>query len=173
MNSLVKKDHIWGALLIISFLSILLAISSTGCIPQAINAKRSAWESRAKSTLRAFGETQLAYQNTTEDRHYGTWVELTEAGYLAESYSKENIIDNYILWTSVDDAPYYDYYTDTHYNATFTAVAFPRDTRPPGYLSTFAIREDQVLREYNPVTPNVSAWGENDDFGAKTWEPIR
>ena len=171
MNRFLKKDHIWGALLIISFLSILLATSSTGCIPQILNARRSAWESRAKATLRAYGSTQLAFQNTTEDYHYGTWEELKEAEYIADGYSKKNIIDNYILWTSVDDAPYYDSNTDTHYHATFTVVAFPRDNRP-GYLSTFAIREDQVVREYDPSTPNVSAWGSADDFGAKSWEPI-
>ncbi len=172
MNRFVKKDHIWGALLIVSFVSILLAISSTGCIPQILNARRSAWESRAKGTLRSFGSTQLAFQGTTEDKHYGTWDELQEAEYLAAGYTKENIVDNYVLWTSVDDSPYYDHNTDTHYNATFTVVAFPRDTMP-GYLSTFAIREDQVLREYNSSTPYALPWGEANDFGAKSWEPIR
>lgn len=169
MNGFIKKDHIWGALLIISFLSILLAISSTGCIPQILNARRSAWESRAKGTLRAYGETQLAYQNSNNNLHYGTWSNLISTEYIAQGYTRGNLIENYSVWESVRNAYSFESYTVS----TFTVIAFPRTTRPPGYLSTFAMREDQVLREYNPITPFANAWGSAGDFGAKSWEPIR
>ena len=55
---------------------------------------------------------------------------------------------------------------------SFTVIAFPRTTRPAGYLATFIIREDEVLRVYRPGTTAVE-WGDGGDFGGKTWEPIR
>ncbi len=55
----------------------------------------------------------------------------------------------------------------------FTAVAFPYQTSPPGYLATFVIREDQTLRVYRDNTPGAVEWGEDGDFGARTWVPIR
>lgn len=171
MNRIITKDHVWGGLLIASFLSVILAFSSLGCFGSMLNAKRSAWESRAKATLRSYGETELAYQNTNNARHWGTWDALIETDYLAQGYSKGNIIENYSLWTSVDNSSSYH---DSGYNwNTFTVVAFPRKTSPPGYLSTFAIREDQTLRVYRPDIPFINAWGENGDFGTRTWEPIR
>ena len=171
MNRIIKKDHVWGGLVIASFLSVIMAFSSLGCLPQMMNAKRSSWESRAKATLRAYGETQLAYQNTNNDRHWGSWDALIKTEYIAQGYSKGNIIENYSLWTSVDNSgpPYYG----GRYYYTFTVVAFPRRTGPPGYLATFAIREDQCLRVYRPTTPGANAWGECGDFGVRTWEPIR
>ena len=171
MNRIIKKDHVWSGLLIASFLSIIMAFSSLGCFGSMLNAKGSAWESRAKSTLRAYGETELAYQNCNNDRHWGTWDALIETDYLARGYTKGNIIENYSLWTSVDNSG--SYYDRGYYWNTFTLVAFPRKTSPPGYLATFAIREDQTLRVYRDTTYGVKAWGENGDFGAMTWEPIR
>lgn len=170
MRGIIKKDHIWGGLVIASFLSVILAFSSLGCIPQLLNAKRSAWESRAKATLRSYGETELAYQNTNFDRHWGTWDALIETEYIAQGYSSGNIIENYSLWTSVDN---HTHWAGGPGYCTFTVVAFPRRTSPPGYLSTFAIREDELIRVYRPDTPGVNAWGEDGDFGARTWEPIR
>jgi len=135
-----------------------------------LNAKRSAWESRAKATLRAYGETELAYQYSNNIGHWGTWDDLIQTDYIAQGYSKGNIIENYSLWTSVDN---YTYWANGHGYCTFTLVAFPRRTSPPGYLATFAIREDQTLRVYRDTTYGANPWGMNGDFGVRTWEPIR
>ena len=43
---------------------------------------------------------------------------------------------------------------------------------PPGYLATFSLREDMILRVYHQEK-DVNAWGENDDYGTLTWEPIK
>ena len=110
----------------------------------------------------------IAYQNINNDRHYGTWSNLKKAEYIAQGYTRGNLIENYSVWESVRNV----YHPVSRPDSTFTVIAFPRTTRPPGYLATFAIREDQVLREYNPSTPYACAWGQNRDFGARTWEPI-
>ena len=157
-------------LVVASIIAIIAAIA----IPSLLNAKRSAWESRAKVTIRSYGETQLAYQNTNNDHHWGSWQALKDTDYLARGYHRVNIIENYSLYTNtvnVSDLDSLNFGTGISDN-TFTVVGFPRTTTPPGYLATFAIREDQVLRVYRPDTPNVLAWGENGDLGTRTWDPI-
>ena len=151
----------------------IIAIIAAIAIPQLLNAKRSAWESRAKATLRSYGETQLAYQNTNNDRHWGSWDALMETAYLAGGYSRGNIIENYSLWESVNNPSGTDPGDYGIGDNKFTVIAFPRTTSPPGYLATFLIREDETLRVYRPETTGVNYWGENGDYGGLTWEPIR
>jgi len=169
------RNHKGFTLLELLVVASIIAIIAAIAIPQLLNAKRSAWESRAKSTLRAYGETQLAYQNTNNDHDWGSWLALKATEYLASGYNQANIIENYSVWTSVTNtANLSGMYglgggvTDN----TFTAIAFPRTTKPAGYLATFIIREDEVLRVYRPGT-GVNAWGAGGDFGGRTWEPIR
>ena len=171
MKKFWDRKNIQEGLLIISVISVCMAFISVACLPSMQRHRASAWESRAKATLRAFGETQLAYQHTNADKHYGSWYALVNDGWIGEGYDRGNIIEQYSLWTSV----YNPFMVSNHWKeySTFTAVAFPRTTSPPGYLSTFAIREDQVLRAYRPYTHGVNAWAESGDYGALTWEPIR
>ena len=168
------RNHRGFTLLELLVVASIIAIIAAIAIPQLLNAKRSAWESRAKTTLRAYGETQLAYQNTNNDRHWGSWTSLIDTDYLARGYSRGNIIENYSVYTSTYNPS--DLEGNEMYGTgdnTFTVVAFPRTTRPAGYLATFIIREDQVLRVYRPDTTGVNAWGADDDYGGRTWEPIR
>jgi prepilin-type N-terminal cleavage/methylation domain-containing protein len=168
------RSHKGFTLLELLVVASIIAIIAAIAIPQLLNAKRSAWESRAKSTLRAYGETELAYQNTNNDRHWGSWTALIETDYLAKGYNRGNIIENYSIWTSVYNPS--DLEGGSMYGTgdnTFTVVALPRTTRPAGFLATFAIREDQVLRVYRDTTMGAVPWGQGGDFGAKTWEPIR
>ena len=170
------RNHRGFTLLELLVVASIIAIIAAIAIPQLLNAKRSAWESRAKSTLRAYGETELAYQNTNNDKHWGSWTALMETDYLASGYTRANIIENYSVYTVA--------YNPSNLTGsglggtgsgdnTFTVVAFPRTTKPPGYLATFLIREDQTLRVYRPETPGVNEWGANDDYGGLTCEPIR
>ena len=170
------RNHKGFTLLELLVVASIIAIIAAIAIPQLLNAKRSAWESRAKSTLRAYGETQLAYQNTNNDHWWGTWKALKDTEYLAKGYNMANIIENYSVWTSVDNpsdlSGGYGGSSGTGDN-TFTAIALPRTTKPAGYLATFIVREDETLRVYRDTTPGVNAWGVNGDFGGRTWEPIR
>lgn len=169
------RNHKGFTLLELLVVASIIAIIAAIAIPQLLNAKRSAWESRAKTTLRAYGETELAYQNTNNDRHWGSWDALVETAYLADGYTKGNIIENYSLWESVVNASSSDSGLGSGGigDNTFTIVAFPYQTSPPGFLATFCIREDETLRVYRDNTPGANAWGVNGDYGGLTWEPIR
>ncbi len=174
-TAIIRGNHRGFTLLELLVVASIIAIIAAIAIPELLNAKRSAWESRAKATLRSIGETQLAYQNTNNDRHWGSWDALVGSNYLAKGYNRGNLIENYSVFTSVYNPGNADN-PSTGYGIgdnTFTIVAFPRTTSPPGYLATFLIREDQVLRVYRPETPGVNAWGDAGDEGGKTWEPIR
>ena len=168
------RNHKGFTLLELLVVASIIAIIAAIAIPQLLNAKRSAWESRAKSTLRAFGETQLAYQNTNNDRHWGDWDALLATEYIAGGYNRAKIIENYSLWVDAHNVPVGSGGLGTGGigENTFTAIAFPRTTKPAGYLATFVIREDEVLRVYRPG-PGIDKWGDNGDFGGRDWEPIR
>ena len=143
--------------------------------PTLIDASRSPWESRTKIILRSYSETQSKFMNANRASTYASWDELQEYGYLHEDYTQGNIIGNYSLWTYVDNPtlqkdPEIEE-IDPSLNS-FVAVAFPRTTSPPGYLATFAITEDQVLRVYKPGR-NAREWNYEDIDCIRTWEPIR
>ena len=169
MKNLLNQDRFRKTLLVISFLSIILAFLCVACGGDPIDYDRKAVsESLAKFALRAYGETQYAYAMNSSRKHYGTWDDLRERHYISEGATEKNIIKDYTFWTSVDN-PYSSSQTIPRGNS-FTAVAFPRFTRPAGFLATFAIREDKMVRIYLPLI-GVNAWGENDDYGARTWKP--
>jgi len=149
----------------------IIAIIAAIAIPQLLNARRAAWQSRAKSTLRSTGSSQLAYQGTNNLKFYGTFQALKDDLYIAEGYTLGNMIENYSCSWDVTN-PSGDLYGELGIGAgignnKFTIIAYPRDTRP-GYLNTFAVTEDQTVRVYNPdstVAPN--------DWGSVTsWDPI-
>ena len=126
-------------LVVASIIAIIAAIA----IPQLLNARRSAWENRAKLTLRALGSSQLAYQDQNNNKDYGTWNNLIFTDYVQKGYSRGNIIDNYSLAvfyaaksTQVNNL--------TAQDSSFTIVAMPRNQR--NRLRTFAICDDQTLR---------------------------
>ena len=162
------KFVIWTIFATVFIVGYIIAVLNT--VPH------SAWEPRAKNTLRSHAETQVAYSNQHENRFFGTFEDLQDTDYIAKGYTKENIIENYILWTSVSNYSSLGESGNVSYNRalnTFTAVAFPKEPNNKGYLKTYAIREDMILRFYNPRRRDTKAWGEEGDYGCRTWEPIR
>ena len=135
--------------------------------------KRAVWETQAKKLLREYGEAQFAYQQTNNNADYGAWDTLFQKGYIVAGFDRGNYFKNYSLWTSVELSEHRATSQPPLFRSTFTAVTFPHTTRPPGYLATFAIREDQVLRVYRLDTESANYWGENDDYGCRTWVPIK
>jgi hypothetical protein len=152
--------------------SVALAFFAVACSDSIDLHQKELSESLAKFTLRAYGETEMAYASHNYKGHYGTWDDLINDNFISEGLKPGNVIEDYKLWTNVNNQTYIHAYSISPKN-TFTAVAFPRITQPLGYLATFSIREDLILRIYMPVTEEVNAWGENDDYGTRTWEPIR
>lgn len=145
----------------------IIAIIAAIAIPQLLNARRAAWQSRAKSTLRSIGSSQLAYQNTNNQKFYGTFKALKDDMYIAEGYNLGNMIENYSMSWEISNPS-----TGTGSlgagigNNKFTIVAYPRDTRP-GFLNTFAVTEDQTVRVYNPDSPTGNVFD-----SVTSWDPI-
>jgi hypothetical protein len=177
-----KKESLWpekkrSRLFYNIFYTIVLASSilliTAVIVPQLLNVPRctpESWESRAKATLGSYYETQLAYQESLKTCNFASWEELTRTNYLAEGYTQGNMIENYSLleyvWNDVEG-------TLGPRANTFTLVAFPRTTDRPGYLSTFVIREDGILRSYKKPKEGIRYWGEDGDFGARTWKEVK
>ena len=157
-------------LVVASIIAIIAAIA----IPQLLNARRSAWENRAKLTIRALGSSQLAYADGNLDKNYGSWVAMQDTEYIQDGYNRTNIIDNYSLACfHVGISTYMGDFSAA--DSSFTIVAVPRSQK--NRLRTFALGDDQ--------TPRV--WVGETDLGAmlatdppsvslstiEEWEPLR
>ena len=159
-------------LVVASIIAIIAAIA----IPQLLNARRSAWENRAKLTLRALGSTQLAYQDQNLDKNYGTWVALNDPNnnYIQQGYSRSNIIDNYsIAMFQVRIANMMGGFSAS--DSSFTIVAIPRSAR--NKLRTFALGDDQTPRVYVGTAADLAAAlampGSVSLTNINMWEPLR
>ena len=147
----------------------IIAIIAAIAIPSLLNARRAAWQSRAKGTLRSIGSSQLAYQGTNNEKFYGSFDALKDDLYIAEGYSLGNMIENYsITWevSGIHDITTIGLGQGGIGNNKFTIIAYPRDTRA-GFLNTFAITEDQTVRVFNtdPAACNVFE-------SVTSWDPI-
>jgi len=166
MSALTQKQKGF-TLLELLVVAAIIAIIAAIAIPSLLNARRAAWQSRAKVTLRSIGSSQLAYQGTNNNKFYGTFEALQNDLYIADGYNLGNMIENYSMsWEASN--PYQgtggNVNTGGIGNNKFTVVAYPRDTRP-GFLLTFGVTEDQVVRVFNPDNGNT--------FESLTsWDPI-
>jgi hypothetical protein len=160
-SEMLKRRDVWRAVLIGNVLSYLLLITLTVVLipPSTFLSLRASWQSRAKGTLMSIGSSQLAYQNRNDAKVYGSFKALKDEMYIAKGYTQSNMIENYSLLWRVSD---FDERTEKIV-PTFTVIAFPRDTRP-GFLSTFCITEDQVVRVYNPPGSRFDVY--------RSWDPI-
>jgi len=166
MKAADKRGCKMSFLTIFIVVVILVWVLASIFIPTQYGSRRPAWQSRAKGTLRSIGSSQLAYKGTNHARNYGSFEAMKHDLYVAEGYTLGNMIENYSMTWEFDNGPKGLLEEDSLPSMvhTFTIIAFPRDRRP-GYLSTFAITEDQVVRVYNPDNGN-------DPGNVKTWDPI-
>ena len=151
----------------------IIAIIAAIAIPALLNARRAAWQSRAKGTLRSIGSSQLAYQGTNNKKFYGSFKALKDDLYIATGYSLGNMIENYSMsWKSASSVANAEGQGGGIGQNTFTIVAYPRDTRP-GYLLTFGVSDDQVVRVYNPGSlDSPNDYNGIEDPKVQTWDPI-
>jgi len=148
-------------MLSIYFMFILIAIS----MPPLLNARRAKWESRAKGTLRAIASTEQEYQSKNDKRLFGSFEELQDQQMIAAGYTKGDIINEYsIAWMVNNISTVVSEKFPSGVSSSYSVIAWPRDTRP-GFLSTFAVADDQIVRVYNPDNGNSA----ND---IATWDPI-
>jgi hypothetical protein len=161
-SEMLKRRDVWKAVLtgnILSYL-LLIALAVVYFPPSTFSGLGASWQSRAKGTLRSLGSSQLAYQNTNDAKVYGSFEALKDEMYIAEGYTQSNMIENYSLLWRVDSR--FDEPSETTVS-TFTIIALPWDTHP-GFLSTFCVTEDQVVRVYNPPGNRFDAY--------RSWDPI-
>jgi hypothetical protein len=147
--------------ILILFIMMLFAVR----IPAYLEGRRVFWMSRAKVTLRHLGEAMNAYHEASDERTYGSFQALKESGFIDPDQSLDDVAEMYFLtwdFSNVSTVSNEDFPASTV--GTYQIIAYPQDTRT-GYLHTFAITEDQVVRVYNPEEGN-----ELDDV--KTWDPI-
>jgi len=151
----------------------IIAIIAAIAIPALLNARRAAWQSRAKGTLRSIGSSELAYQGTNNKKFYGSFEALQVDLYIATGYTLGNMIENYSMsWKSASSVANSEGRGGAIGANTFTIVAYPRDTRP-GYLLTFGVSEDQVVRVYNPESlESPNDYNGIEDPKVQTWDPI-
>ena len=150
----------WGIIFVLIFIILTFIL-----MPLMLGARRAAWQPRAKGTLRSIGSSQLSYQGTNNARNFASFEALKRDLYIAKGYTLGNMIENYSMkWEVYNVSTVMDEYFELPCVNTFSIIAYPRDRRP-GYLSTFAITEDQVVRVYNPE-------GGNDPGKIKTWDPV-
>ena len=169
VKGLWHRIHVREALLALSVFAVVLAVLSVACDSSDALSQKEVSESLAKFALRAYGETQEAYSYNNYYNHYGDWDSLVAGHFISEGYTRGNIVKNYSMWTDVANPSIYGG-ASIYARSTFTCVAFPRPIGPPGYLTTFSIREDRILRMYVPDVAGMNAWDENGDRGTKTWK---
>ena len=166
MKGVLSNKIMLAGLLIIAFLIVGLSLVSIFFINTP--GQRRGWESQARRALLLYGEAQLAYRKINNDRRFGSWDDLVNVGFIPEGYSREDIVDNYNLYIRTSN----DHWQPYPRQSAFTAVAFPKMAEPEGFLSTFSIREDGVLRIYDRWNPENIPWGGQGDRGARTWDPV-
>ena len=114
--------------------------------------------------------SQFEFKDSVGAGHFGDFDDLKNSGHIAAGYSVEKIVENYTLTWNVSSTGQHDLGVGLGYAVdSFTIVAFPRDRRP-GYLNTFGVTEDQVVRVFNP--DNGNKYNDPDDPMVSTWDPI-
>ena len=148
----------------------IIAIIAAIAIPSLLNARRAAWMSRAKGTLRSLGSSELAYQSTNNQKQWGSYEALVDTMYIQDGYSLGNMIENYsISWEISEQADL----TGSLgagvgvANNAFTIIAYPRDSRA-NFLNTFAVTQDMTVRVFVPD----SAIAPNNWDSVTSWDPI-
>jgi hypothetical protein len=160
-----------GGVIAITVLVILMVLF---LIPMPMSSRRAAWMSRAKGTLRSTGSSQLAYQGTNNAKDFGSFQAMKDTLYIAEGYNLGNMIENYSMTWAVHNSPGNLDMDSGYYGISgFTIVAYPRDSYP-GYLLTFGVTEDQIVREYNPenTAEGLNEFNGLDDPRVSTWDSM-
>ena len=120
---------------------------------------------QAKHTLKEIGEAQLAYESRNNAKMPGSLKALQEQGLWAQEDSLQTAVPNYWLYWNV---PYYTSAQQRQHAEVdfffppYTIIAFPNN---PQKLHTFAITNDNIVREYNP------SHGNQPD-SISTWDPV-
>lgn len=146
------------AIIILIFIPVLLPRLILNYVPDSRKMENSVKE------LRKIGAIQLAYSTDNNMRAYASLEALQTHGYIGEESSHINIIEGYSLeWSTrlnLTKISSWEYDADNG----FTILAYPK--RKKYSLKTFCIREDQIVRVYDPGNPDTSF------DKSTTWDPV-
>ena len=156
-----KRSCLISCIIFVLIFFVLAYIS----LPSILGVRRAQWQTRPKGTLRSIGSSQAAFFD--QYGTYGSFEELVNAGYIPDGTTLDNWVELYRLdWENNGSQPGFK-------GGTFTVVAYPRDLRP-GYLLTFGVSEDQIVRVYNPDNTDVgrNQYNGPTDPMVHTWDRI-
>lgn len=165
IKAIYRTDNLWKPLLKVKLRSVIFFAIVSIPLSGLQNGMAARLRSQAKGTLRSIGTAQLDYQSQNEDHRYGSFEDLQAVQAIAQGYWQSDLIEGYSLSWQVSNVPTGDSqnYPPNEVN-TFTVIAWPRD-RSPGFLATYGITEEQIVRVYNPDSSNKV-----DSVGK--WDPI-
>jgi hypothetical protein len=164
VSFLINDNRTWKSVVVISVLCFIFMVPASvyffpsyGLYFHGMSSREAAWLSRAKGTLKSIGSAELAYREANSRHVYGSFDALQKSKDIAQGYTLGNMIENYpMTWRAVNTPGAV---------SNFTVIAWPRNSSP-GYLDTFGITEDQIVRIFNPTNKK------NQVEDVKTWDPI-
>jgi prepilin-type N-terminal cleavage/methylation domain-containing protein len=127
-------------LYVVSIIAILLGM----LVPILLTQKNRIIMAAATRKLRNIGRVMTDY--SLSDQHMGNYAnfqELKDAQMIENEITVSNLITDYSLVFMTSDSA-----RGSVSDSGFTVIAYPRRERFYGYLSTFAITEDNVVRVY-------------------------
>jgi len=160
-----KKGRMRSCLISCIIFVLIFFVLAYISLPSILGVRRAQWQVRTKGTLRSIGSSQAAFFD--QFGTYGSFEELVNASYIPDDITLDNWVGNYRLVLE-NNAPQPGFE-----HGTFTVVAYPRDMRP-GYLLTFGVSDDQIVRVYNPddKTGGCNQYNGPTDPMVQTWDPI-
>lgn len=138
---------------------IIIIFTPTLCLIGWMNVRGTSWEASAIQALESISDAQLSYRENNETRCYGSLEDLQNDEYIDKNFNLSNLVENYTLKWGVTNTSTVE--EDIH---RFTVVAIPKDNRP-GFLKTFGITDERVVRTFNPFNNNVLT-------RITTWDPV-
>lgn len=141
----------------------VIVIVTALAIPSLIFPQRYASQERAMEVLNMLSDLQDQYAEIHGAGVYGTFDQLVRSSQIDEGYTLENMIADYtITWVTLNTGVVNPVSISQFSDSTYSIIAWPAD--PGSGLSTFAVTEDGVLREY---APDIS-----DPDSVKTWKKV-
>jgi len=152
--------------LVITAMLIIAAVISAILTPQLLKQKLLSERDTAIRGLEAIADIEAKYRQINQFGHYGDRTALSDNSFLTSNGLSFPVFRNYSIACYVTRKRLDDTGSVIG-NNTYTIFAYPIDTRT-GYLNTFGMREDGIVRLYYPANSDeesdVSAWPPVDEY---------
>jgi len=152
--------------LVITALCVIAAVMSAILVPKLLERRLLSERDAAIRSLEAIADLESKYRRTNQYGHYGDRTAVSDNSFLTSNRLSFPAFENYSMsWyvtrKRLDDTG------SVIGNNTYTVFAYPIDTWT-GFLTTFGVREDGIVRMYYPAivddASDVSAWPPADEY---------